>query len=268
MGNYFRFGNVNSADYGVWISGSGTFNKPARRVEKISVPGRNGDLTIDEGVFENVSVTYPAFISRGFENRYHDFIAAMMSQTGYQKLQDTYDSDHFRMGLFAEEQEPEVGTLNRTGKFELTFNCMPQRFLVEGDRWMDIGLGPYWGLHLNNPTGYTAVPVFRTVGAGLFDVTTNNNRLSGLAWGVTVSNPSSGSLPAYIDIDSDIEECYTLLDAGQWNERYQYWNNVVTISAALGSPWAFPILYKGEESIISVSGNFTALQVKPRWWEL
>ena len=232
MGNYFIYGNVNSADYGVWISGSGTFNKPKRRVQKFSVPGRNGDLTIDEGRFENVTVTYPAFISRGFEHRFHEFIAAMQAQTGYQRLQDTYDADHFRQALFCEEQEPEVLTLNRTGKFELEFDCMPQRFLVSGEDWINVHVGQSWGIVMNNPTQYNALPIVRTVGAGKLDLV-NDNPAYNAVWGITVSNPTSGSLPTYIDIDSDVEECYNIVNEGDWNQRYDYWNNVVTISLSL-----------------------------------
>lgn len=268
MGNYFIYGNVNSADYGVWISGSGTFNKPKRRVQKFSVPGRNGDLTIDEGSFENVTVTYPAFISRGFEHRFNEFIAAMQAQTGYQRLQDTYDADHFRQALFCEEQEPEVLTLNRTGKFELEFDCMPQRFLVSWDEWIDIGVGPVYGLEIHNPTNYNAIPIFRTVGAGIFYVSNAVSELQGLTWSVRITEPTVGSLPDYIDIDCEMEECYTIVNPGQWDKRYDYWNKVVTLTQPLGSPWQFPIIYKNADTSIAVGGDFTSLKVKPRFWEL
>lgn len=271
MDKYFTFGEVNSKDFGVWISGSGTFNKPARRVQKFSVPGRNGDLTIDEGCYDNVTVTYDAFISRGFEHRFHDFMAAMMAQTGYQRLQDSYDDTHYRMGIFADEQEPEVGTLNRTGKFTLTFDCMPQRFLTVGDEWVDIGLGPTWGVVLNNPTEYRAIPIIKTSGAGYLTVSCDDalSKYDAL-WNITVSNPTSGSLPSYIDIDGEVEECYYIANEGAWNEHYEYWNNVVTLQAALGNQYTFPVLYPGKTtiSVQTSSPVFSDLKIKPRWWEL
>ena len=61
---YLTFNGKNSAEFGVWISGGGTYNAPARDVEMVSVPGRNGDISYDNGRFQNVAVTYPAFISR------------------------------------------------------------------------------------------------------------------------------------------------------------------------------------------------------------
>ena len=56
MDKFFTFGKVSSREYGVFISGTGTFNKPERRVKKFTVPGRNGDLTIDEGAFNNLTI--------------------------------------------------------------------------------------------------------------------------------------------------------------------------------------------------------------------
>lgn len=271
MVNHFVFGNVDSSDYGVWISGNGIFNKPARRVETFNVPGRNGALTIDEGCYNNVSVTYDAFIARGFENRFNDFISAMMSQTGYQRLQDTFDGEHYRMAMLSKEMSPKAGAFNRSGKFSLTFDCMPQRFLVSGDDWVDIGLtSEQYGVKLNNPTNHISLPIIRTVGKGEMTIQCNNApSIMHLTWGVSVANPSSGSLPSYIDIDSDIEECYYIADAGLWNEHYEYWNSVVTISPASNNRYFFPILYPGETTIsVNTSNLFSNAQIKPRWWEL
>ena len=271
MGNHFVFGNVNSADYGVWISGSGTFNKPARRVERFTIPGRNGDLTIDEGRYENVTVTYDAFISRGFEGRFHDFMAAMMSQTGYQRLQDDYDGEHYRMAMFANELEPTVGTLNRWGKFTLEFNCMPQRFLVSGDEWVQIGVtSAYYGLTIYNPTQYIALPVIRTTGYGMFGLTCFDAPVSvGLTWTTTISQPTTGSLPPFIDIDSDMEECYWIVDEGTPYQQYRYYNTLVEIERGANNPYYFPILYPGKSTFyIGALDHFTDMKVKPRFWEL
>ena len=54
------------ADFGVYISGNGTYNAPARDVKSVAIPGRNGELTLDNGRFKNVTVKYPAFIVEDF----------------------------------------------------------------------------------------------------------------------------------------------------------------------------------------------------------
>ena len=46
------FGGVDSSDYGIYISGTGTYNAPERAVEFVTVPGRNGAIAMDQGRYE------------------------------------------------------------------------------------------------------------------------------------------------------------------------------------------------------------------------
>ena len=57
MTGYFVFGGKFSKDYGLYVSGSGTFNAPERDVELVEVPGKNGSLVLDNGRFKNITVT-------------------------------------------------------------------------------------------------------------------------------------------------------------------------------------------------------------------
>lgn len=132
--NSFIFGNINSANYGVWLTGSGTFSAPERDVEFVSVPGRNGDLIIDNGRWNNVEVTYPANIPNHFNDKFPAFRAAMCRQRGYQRLEDTYHKDEYRLAAFVDGLEPDMIPLNKGGEFDITFNCKPQRFLKAGDK--------------------------------------------------------------------------------------------------------------------------------------
>ena len=52
----FTFAGRSSKDFGIYLSGSGVFNAPERDVETISIPGRSGDLILDNGRFKNISV--------------------------------------------------------------------------------------------------------------------------------------------------------------------------------------------------------------------
>ena len=132
--NSFIFGNVNSKDYGVWLTGSGTFSAPERDVEMVPVPGRNGDLIIDNGRWNNVEVTYPANIPNHFNDKFPAFRAAMCRQRGYQRLEDTYHKDEYRLAAFVDGLEPDMIPLNKGGEFDIVFNCKPQRFLKAGDK--------------------------------------------------------------------------------------------------------------------------------------
>ena len=64
MGNSLTFGPVNSSDFDVVISGEGVFDAPKKDVEKVSIPGRNGDLIIERNRYENIIVSYPVSSNR------------------------------------------------------------------------------------------------------------------------------------------------------------------------------------------------------------
>jgi len=133
MGNSLIFNGINTADYGIIISGGGTYATPERDITSISVPGRNGDLHIDNGRFKNIQITYQAGIAKGFETRFLPFIRAMKAAPLYSRLVDSYHPDEYRMATFVPELVPDVGTILRSGHFELVFDCKPQRFLAAGE---------------------------------------------------------------------------------------------------------------------------------------
>lgn len=128
----FNFGGVSSREFGVGISGSGTFDAPERDVEVIDIPGRNGALIQDNGRFKNIDVTYPAWMHRDFDEWFPRFKSAMQQFTGYQILTDEYDTEHFREAIFTGAMQPYTGVYNKSGKFDVVFNCKPQRFLFSG----------------------------------------------------------------------------------------------------------------------------------------
>ena len=130
------------ADFGVHVSGDGTYNSPEKDYETVEVPGRNGDLHIFNERFKNVDLTYKAFIigdnwisgeeHKDFALEMRNFRAWMLYANGYQRLEDTYHPDEFRKALFKGPIETEA-ILLQAGEFDLTFNCMPQRFLKSGE---------------------------------------------------------------------------------------------------------------------------------------
>lgn len=133
MKNYLMFGGLKSLDYFVWIDGGGTYGAPRRSVEYVSVPGRNGDLIIDGGKWDNIEITYNAFIPKKFPQKINDFRMAMCRKIGYQRLEDTYHPDEYRLASFEGALEPVTTQWNRGGTFDLVFNCKPQRYLKSGE---------------------------------------------------------------------------------------------------------------------------------------
>lgn len=131
--NELIYNGKNSRDFGIYISGEGTFNSPERDAETISIPGKNGDLEVSHNRFKNISVEYPAFIVRNFKDNAAAARAWLLAASGYHRLEDTYHSEYFRLGRFTGPLDFDMKFLNRAGEFKLQFDCKPQRFLKSGE---------------------------------------------------------------------------------------------------------------------------------------
>ena len=142
----FTFDGENSADYGLYISGDSVYNAPNREIDMISIPGRNGQLAIDMGRYENITVTYPAFVIADTQAEFREKIRRirnwLCSKTSYQRLTDDYNPESFRLGLYKSGLEVEPIFYNRCGEFKMSFDCQPQRFLFEGEEVFTLG---EWG---------------------------------------------------------------------------------------------------------------------------
>lgn len=168
--NSLTYGGIDSADYGIYISGEGVYNAPERAVELVSVPGRNGAIAIDQGRWENIEVTYPAGVfgsdKTDFATAISSFRNAILSQKGYQRLEDTYHPNEYRMGMYIAGLEVDPVRMTTAGEFDLIFNCKPQRFLTSGETEQTITSGST----LTNPTQYEASPLILTEGYGTLTV--------------------------------------------------------------------------------------------------
>ena len=164
--NSITFGGVNSADFGIYISGEGVFNAPDRDVEMVSIPGRNGSFALDKGRFENITVTYSAFNHEAdlatFSANLDAFRNALCAQSGYQRLTDTFHPDEYRMAAFIGGLEIKPIEYNTAAKFDIVFDCKPQRFLTSGETKRSVSSGS----SITNPTLFPASPLIECKGQG------------------------------------------------------------------------------------------------------
>lgn len=232
---YLIYDGANSLDFNVKISGDGTFSAPEREVEKIEVPGRSGDLILDNNKFKNITVKYDAYITKDFSTSAARLRAFLLSRKGYLRLEDTYHPSEFRMAAFKGPFDPSVTALE-SADFTLSFDCMPQRWLKSGENYFTVLAGET--VTVRNPTEYTALPLILVTGTGTFQVND-----------ITVQvNENSGATV----IDSDIQNCYE----GTINR-----NPDVAMT-----DHTFPSLEPGQNTIIAGAG--IVLQIKPRWWTI
>lgn len=231
--NTLTFNNVNSKTYGVYISGTGVFNAPARDREFVQVPGRNGDIIIDRGRYQNIEITYPAFIVRNFATNIRQWCNKILEPIDYVRLEDTYHPDEFRLAVLAQDLEVDPVAWLAAGSFDLRFNCRPERFLKSGETATTFTAGG----SISNPTDMPSKPLIRVYGSGSLTV-------NGTA--ITIASHEL----SYIDIDCDLQEAY----CGTTNA-----NQYITALE-------FPTLDSGANSVALV--DVTRVEITPRWWQL
>lgn len=230
------FGGKNLADFGVVVSGEGTYDAPERSVTEEIVPGRNGTLLIDNGRFENVIVTYPAAIVQDFPRNMEGLRSFLQSIKGYARLEDSYHPDVYYLAMPTGGISVKTsGYMNREGQFDLEFTRKPQRFLKSGEGAISLTSTGY----IYNPTLFDALPMIRIYGNGSVTIGSNT-----VAW----SGPSS-----YVDLDCDIQDAYYM--GSNMNQYIQL------------SGYDFPKLEPGQTQI-TLGEGVTRVDITPRWWIL
>ena len=164
--NTFTFGGITSSTYGIYVSGEGLFNAPKRDAEVVQIPGRDGDFILDKGSFENIEVTYRVFNQEkdlsDFRTKLANLRSALCSQTGYQRLTDTFHPNEYRMAAFIDGIEVNPVKYNTASEFEIKFNCKPQRYLTSGETAVSVASGG----KVTNPTLFDAKPQLQVWGYG------------------------------------------------------------------------------------------------------
>lgn len=265
MEHYLSFNGKSSRDFGITISGSGTYTKPARRVERVVIPGRNGELTISDGSWENVIITYPCFAFRNFPAKMDWISAWLLAPAGYCRLEDTYHPEHFRYATFHGGIEPTAATLNRHGRFDLQFNCKPMKYLKNGFQWMRQANNTFV-----NPTGFPAKPIIAMSGLhGARILEINGTRVK------VGARAGSDTSVAFNNIYLDCEtwEAYEAKDTPNINTGivYDYVKSQNELVELLDEK--YPELAGGSNTVNckTINTGYEALAdlyIMPRWWVL
>ncbi len=246
-------GNI-SSDYDLVIERFPSLNRPSRKYEKVSVPGRNGDIYFNQDAWNNYSQEYevwsggrnasaPDLWTNIFQWLYPEEQGTTVEDVlnlevnGYHQLIDTYEPNTIRLAQFNEETDVE-NSWNNFGKSIIRFDCRPERFT--SNAFTAISKTSSGGYVTNN--GRPSKPCLKIYGSGEGTVTCNG-------YVITIS-----SIPSYIYIDSDSQNCFKEISDANLN-------NLVTLTSG------FPILDNGRNTI-TWTGGVTQVDVYPRWWNL
>lgn len=129
--SYFIYNGKGCIDWGCRKTQPINFPTPVRDVERISVIGRNGDLVIDNGRFENVELVLECHIKGKFLPQFNALRAFMMADTQYHKLVDSLYPNEYRMARVVNVEPKKTSRI--AGTVEITFDAKPQRYLTYGD---------------------------------------------------------------------------------------------------------------------------------------
>ena len=130
MINHFTFNGTSTADLGLIVSGVSIFGAGSRKVEKAGIPGRNGDLQIELGGFNNYTVRYTVSITNDFTTTAQQIREWLLESKGYCDLTDTYHPDEIRKACFNSDIEFTTSMLYKYGQASIQFDCLPERYLT------------------------------------------------------------------------------------------------------------------------------------------
>lgn len=246
MKSKFQFAGKSSDEFYLTVEKLPAIVAPEKKYTTISVPGRNGDLHVEENAFQNYVQSYECYLHAPDHTAVevaHAIKAWLLGSSGQQILKDTYDPNHFRKAIFLGPLNIER-LLNEYGRCTISFTCAPQSFLCGGDQKIEL-----WAAGvLHNPTAFPALPLIRVYGigdgncAGAITVGNTTVRLDNIWDGLT--------------LDCETQNAYRQLGEGAPEN----------LNSVIYAP-EFPVLAPGDNAV-SWEGEIDYIEIVPRWWTI
>lgn len=221
------------SDFDTYIASSNYIDGASKDVSVVQVPGRNGDLILDNKRFNNFPLVENLYIKKDIlENieELRDFLVT--HSTKYYQLEESLYPDCFRMARFSGPFT--MGVFDGLGgAISAEFDCKPQRWLKSGSIEQTITSGD----ELINPTRFNSQPLIRIYGNGVVAIGSQT---------ITVT----GNTYEYIDVDCELMNCF-------------HGTTKLTSLVSL-SGQEYPVLYP-ENNIITFE-DVTGVKITPRWY--
>jgi len=158
------FDGKSSADFGLIVEYFPESVHAARRGELIPIPGRNGVIAREDGAFDTYTQQYQVWfrntMGRDTYQKARDVAEWLLSASGFCRLEDTYEPEHFRLARFVGPLNVET-VLRNHGRVTLEFDVQPQRYLKIGETPLTFSGGTT--STVTNPTKFEARPLLKFV---------------------------------------------------------------------------------------------------------
>lgn len=247
------YNNISSEDFGIRVEHYPHYEIPEKEYEVIHVPGRNGDVILDNNTFKNSSRNYqisvPTFNcvrETSFYQTINRIAEWLHSASGYTRLEDSYEPLYYRQAVYRESNIIQ-NLFNNAGRTVLTFDCKPQRFLKSGEKQVFFDSEG----HLINPTNFASLPVIQ------LEISRNTTGTVHIGdYSFSIKAQTSGDYETYyLTVDCELQDVYGLSKLYNKNSEIILSDN------------NFPQLKPGDNSVW-FTGGITSLQITPNWWTI
>lgn len=231
------FNGTSSQDLHALVQTAPEYEFPEKDYSVTHVEGRNGDIVIDTGSWQNVPRTYNLAIDTrkiSYAEVASKLVQWLHSASGYARLEDSYEPDFYRMAMYKDSGSIS-NIYSKAGQIEISFDCKPQRYLKSGEV-SDLFTS---NTEYRNPTDFPSKPKIVIHGSGSGTVKIG-------AYEITIFNILDG-----MTVDCEIQDTY---------KNDINCNSRVSIAE-------YPKIIAGN-NLISMSGGVTSIEITPRWWML
>lgn len=251
MRDVLIYGGRSFAEFNTFFDGSKSFGTPEKEYDIISIPGRNGDLSIFKNRYKDIEITFPCFIRTNFVENFRHLTEYLNSLNGYQRLESSKEPNYFRKALFLGAVNPSTGAFLHSGSFDISFRVNPQRWLKWADEWIEFGDDGSGNWTIENVTNMPAKPIIEFFGNGSIEFQKDDEAQSFAS--ITVTDNTENSL--YIDCETF--DC--------WREDRGVITNKNSAVTFVGDPE----LKVGSNTLIYSSSSYVGdviMRIKPRFY--
>lgn len=238
--NQFEYNGVKSFDdMSMIIKARPTVTTTRRRITPTSVPGRTGDILIDDEGYENYDRIYSVAIiaeNEPLEILINKIKRWLFANVNYCKFEDTYDSKYFYKA-FVNNAVTITPISHNVAEAEITFNCKAYKYVKDGLQSTAFAAA---GVIVNHEA-FTALPIIQLFGNGEVTLYINNRSYY-------IKSCTNGMI-----LNSEIGQAYSADETTLLNNNIKFTN--------------FPVLDSGRNNI-SWTGNVTKIIITPNWRSL
>lgn len=232
----FTFEDILSADYPLYFLDD-VISGAVDDYTVVTVPGRDGDLHINNNRYRNRTRTLRVVFSDNSRQAFEDMMDRLLTIRKYGRLESSFYPDTYMMCRYSGDGYPVKKSIGyKMAQCDLVFDCKPQLYLKTGER----GISCTGTTVIENPTRHIAKPQLYVTGTGTLEI--GEDRVK-----VNVDHDD-------MVIDSEREMAFGMRIGRIYNGDIE-----------LGSTNKFPTL--GASTTVTVPEGMT-LTIVPRWWRL